>query len=119
MTPAVNTRQHPRYEIRISAEVATMEQSFTCTTRDLSAGGVGLSCDRGLDVGSPVRVTLFVVVDDIEDLGTEALVLEATIIWCKQMDPEKFDVGLQFMPMNEKKTAYLKRFLMAVSPAKK
>lgn len=116
MSDQQNTRQHPRYDIRISAEVATSDQNFTCVTRNLSAGGVGLVCDRQLTPQTPVRVTLFVVVDDVEDLGTEPLDLQATVVWCREAQPEQYDTGLQFGSMSRQQADYLGRFLAAVAP---
>lgn len=111
MNRTENTRAHSRYEIRISAEVATGGQTFTCATRDLSKGGVGLDCDRELTAGLPALVTLFVVVDDVEDLGTDPLELEADIVWCKGLDPEHFAVGLKFGELDAERSAYLDRLL--------
>lgn len=116
MSAQQNTRQHPRFDIRISAEVTTSDHTFTCVTRNLSAGGVGLACDRQLFPQTPVRVTLFVVVDDIEDLGTDPLMLEAVVVWCRPSQQEQFETGLQFKPMTQQQGAYLGRFLAAVSP---
>jgi c-di-GMP-binding flagellar brake protein YcgR len=113
MTRPTNTRAHSRYEIRISAEVATGGQVYVCTTRDLSEGGVGLSCDREIPTQNQAFVTLFVVVDDIEDLGTRPLELEGKIVWCREVNEERHDAGLQFGPMDESKSRYLKRLLAA------
>lgn len=106
-----NTRAHNRYDIRISAEVASGGLTFTCTTRDFSMGGVGLTCDRELTVGHPALVTLFVVVDDIEDLGTDPLELAADIVWCKKIENELYAAGLKFSGMDQESMAYLKRLL--------
>lgn len=113
-----DTRAHSRYDIRVSAEIASGGQTFTCTTRDLSLGGVGLNCDRELQPGVPALVTLFVVVDDIEDLGTDPLELVADIVWCKNLEKEQYAVGLKFSDMDEKGTSYLKRLLSVAAQSK-
>ncbi len=105
------TRAHSRYDIRISAEVASGGVVFTCTTKDLSIGGVGVTCDRELTVGHPALVTLFVVVDDIEDLGTDPLELAADIVWCKSIDKESYLAGLKFSDMDQESRVYLQRLL--------
>ena len=118
MSAQQNSRQHPRYDIRISADVVIDNQSFSCVTSNLSAGGVGVICDRELAAGAVANLTLFVVVDDIEDLGTDPLDVQATVVWCKPGGPETFNAGFKFNPMSREKSAYLGRFLAAVSPPK-
>jgi Tfp pilus assembly protein PilZ len=115
MSTFKNTRAHSRYEIRISAEVATGGQVYVCTTRDLSMGGVGVSCDREIPAGNPAFVTLFVVVDDIEDLGTKPLELAGKVVWCREVGAEQHDAGVQFEGMEAHDAQYLKRLLAATS----
>src|SRR6185436_18142354 len=70
--PNMTTEQrprHPRYAIRLSAELRVGNQLLTGVTRNLSAGGVCVEIDRPLEEGSKLRLTLFVVEDDVEAEG--------------------------------------------------
>ena len=111
-----NTRQFPRYEIRVSAEVTPqIGPGFTCVTRDLSAGGLGLECDRPLAEGSAVDLELFVVVDDIEDEGTQTLKALGKVIWCRVKDERIYLAGIEFLDLDEQRTDHVQKLVAAIS----
>ncbi len=104
-------RRYPRYDVRIGAEVQTADKAVTCTTKNLSLGGVALDLDRALPEGRPVLVTLFVVVDDIEDLATRPVEVSGTLVWCRQVGPERFEAGIRFDPLAEGPRGSLQQLL--------
>ena len=104
-------RRHPRFEVRIGAEVQTADKEVTCTTKNLSLGGVALDLDRPIAQGGFALVTLFVVVDDIEDLATRPLELPGSVVWCRQVDPEHYEAGIRFEPLAEDARRYLEQLL--------
>jgi len=106
-----NTRAYPRYEIRIGAEIQAGEKMITAMTKNLSLGGVALVLDRALLEGINVLVTLFVVLDDVEDSATEPFEIGARVAWCRRMGPETYEVGLAFEAMSPQRQAFLRRYL--------
>jgi len=76
---------------------------------------MGLTSDRELGTGSTVLVSLFVVVDDIEDLSTKPLEVVATVVWTRHIGPEHHEIGLQFSDLDADQSAYLNRFLQALA----
>jgi hypothetical protein len=115
-----NTREHQRYDIRVSAEVSLHQgEPMTCVTRDLSLGGVGVDTEWPLPEGVPISVELFVVVDDIEDESTTPLRLAGKVAWCRKRGERDFLAGIQFVDLNADQTAVLGQLVAAVMGAKK
>lgn len=112
-----STRAHPRYEIRVSAELNLGDGgSMTCVTRDLSLGGLGLDTERPLDEGALLGMELFVVVDDIEDETTVPLSLQGRVAWCRMRGSHAFLAGIQFVDLNEEQSTYLRQLVAATAP---
>src|SRR6478609_9871996 len=88
-------RQHQRRDLRMSAEVRTARSVFTATTRDLSEGGAGLSCDRPLDAGEQVTLGLFLVLDDVET-DAAPLWVKAHVAWARPVEDSRFAAGVRF-----------------------
>ncbi len=108
------TRAHPRYEIRISAELTPEHgEALTCTTRDLSMGGVGVDMERPLPEGAALSVELFVVVDDIEDETTVPLLVKGKVVWCRMKSPVEFLAGIQFLDVSQEQRTYLSQLVAA------
>ena len=108
------TRQHQRYEVRISAEVTLNQgEPMTCVTRDLSLGGVGIDTEWALPEGAPVSIELFVVVDDIEDESTTPLQLDGRVAWSRVRGERDFLAGIQFMDLTPEQTTYLQQLVSA------
>src|SRR5256885_16070332 len=71
----------PRFSIRLSAEVKVDAHRLTGVTRNLSTGGVCVEVDRPVPEGKLVRLTLFIVEDEIEAEGARGLDLTGTVQW--------------------------------------
>ncbi|MDY0000079.1 MAG: PilZ domain-containing protein [Polyangia bacterium] len=105
-------RAHPRYEVRISAElIFETGGHLTCVTRDLSLGGVGVDAERPLAEGEPLGVELFVVVDDIEDETSVPLKVQGRVAWCRMKNAREFLAGIQFLDVGPDERSYLKQLV--------
>ena len=69
MSPANPQARAPRFNVRLSAELKVDQLRLTGTTRNLSTGGVCVEMDRPIAEGKLIRMTLFVVEDDVETEG--------------------------------------------------
>lgn len=107
----IEHRKHQRYDVRLSAEIQNEHGVFTATTRNLSAGGAALECDRPLNDGETLRVSLFLVVDGIEDERTPPLVVRALVMWTAEGDDGSHSAGVRFEGMSPAQTQWLERFL--------
>jgi hypothetical protein len=115
-----NTREHQRYDIRVSAEVSLHQgEPMTCVTRDLSLGGVGVDTEWPLPEGVPISVELFVVVDDIEDETTTPLLLAGRVAWCRKRAERDFFAGIQFVDLNVNQSTVLQQLVAATKSATK
>lgn len=85
----------PRYAIRLSAELKVDGSTVTGTTRNLSIGGVCVEIDRPVVEGKLIRLTLFIVEDDIETEGARGLELTGTVQWMAEGD-RNYAVGIKF-----------------------
>jgi hypothetical protein len=105
-------RAHPRTAIRLSAEVDTLSDRFTAATRDLSLGGAGLDLDRPLAEGATISVSLFLVVDDVEDEATAPVAVRAKVAWCSESNEVgRFTAGIRFDALRRQERDWLARFL--------
>ena len=112
------TRAHPRYEIRVSAELTLHDgEQVTCVTRDLSLGGVGVDTERPLVEGASLSVELFVVVDDIEDETTLPLNVSGKVAWCRMKSQVEFLAGIQFLDVTAEQKTYLQQLVSAQAAA--
>jgi hypothetical protein len=75
-----NRRIHRRYAIRLAAEVHAASV-FTATTRDLSEGGCCIEAAYPLEDGADIALSLFLVVDGIEDAHQPPLEVRARVQW--------------------------------------
>jgi c-di-GMP-binding flagellar brake protein YcgR len=108
-------RQHQRVDMRMSAEVRTMRSVFTATTRDVSEGGVGLSCDYPLEEGSEVVLGLFLVLDDVET-DTPPLWVKARVAWAGESDDNRYNAGVRFEVITDEQRKWLRQVLAAITP---
>ncbi|RMH42786.1 MAG: PilZ domain-containing protein [Deltaproteobacteria bacterium] len=104
-------RVHPRFAIRLSAEVACGDRTFTGTTRNVSVGGCCLESAFPLAEGAEVRLDLFVVVDGIEDERMPPLTTRATVQWAAEQDDGAFAAGLRFTGLTAAQQRWLDQFL--------
>ena len=103
----------PRFNIRLSAEIHVEGKAVTGTTRNLSTGGVCLEIDRPLPEAHLVRLTLFVVEDDVETEGARGLDLTGTVQWTAEADTG-YAIGIKFGTLTAAQTTALGNALKAV-----
>lgn len=103
----------PRFNIRLSAELKVDALRLTGTTRNLSIGGVCVEIDRPIPEGKLIRMTLFVVEDDVETEGARGLDLTGTVQWLAEGD-RNYAVGIKFGNLNTAQTTALTNALKAV-----
>lgn len=113
--PPATRRQHPRVDLRMSAEVRTARSVFTATTRDLSEGGVGISADYPLDEGSEVVLGLFLVLDDVES-DTPPLWVKARVAWSAETDDNRYNAGVRFEVITDDQRKWLRQVLATIAP---
>ena len=112
---APQRRQHARLDMRMSAEVRTARSVFTATTRDVSEGGVGLSCDYPLEEGGEVVLGLFLVLDDVE-ADTPPLWVKARVVWAAESDDHRYNAGVRFEVITDDQRKWLRQVLTAITP---
>jgi hypothetical protein len=103
----------PRFNIRLSAEVRLEGRAVTGVTRNLSTGGVCIEIDRPIPENTQVRLTLFIVEDDIETEGLRGLEVSGNVQWAAEAD-RGWAIGLKFDPLSATQTTALTRALKAV-----
>ena len=103
----------PRFNIRLSAELKVDAHLVTGTTRNLSMGGVCVEIDRPIPEGKLIRMTLFVVEDDVETEGARGLDLTGTVQWMAEGD-RNYAVGIKFGNLNAAQSTALGNALKAV-----
>lgn len=113
--PPNSRRQHPRVDLRMSAEVRTPRAVFTATTRDLSEGGVGLSSDYPLEEGTQVVLGLFLVLDDVES-DTPPLWVKARVAWAAETDDNRYNAGVRFEVITDEQRKWLRQVLETIVP---
>ena len=94
----------------MSAEIRTARTVFTATTRDLSEGGAGLSCDRPLAEGEEITLGLFLVLDDLES-DTPPLWVKGHVAWTGEGDDMRHTAGVKFDVITDDQRAWLRRVL--------
>ena len=103
----------PRFNIRLSAELKVDAARITGLTRNLSTGGVCVEIDRPVAEGKLIRMTLFVVEDDVETEGARGLELTGTVQWVAEGD-RNYAVGIKFGTLNPAQSTALTNALKAV-----
>jgi len=106
-------RATPRYDIRLSAELRVEGRVITGTTKNLSLGGLCVEIDRPLQESSLVRLTLFVVEEDVETEGARGLELTGTVQWTAEGD-RGYSIGVRFGTLNAAQQTALANALKAV-----
>lgn len=111
-----NRRAHPRFDIRLAAEISLPGGRTTAAvTRDLSVGGAAVESAYPLVDGSEIAIALFVVIDDVEEATLPSLKVKATVQWTAQNDEAAIEVrhiaGLKFAELSEAQAAWIKRFV--------
>jgi hypothetical protein len=105
-------RRHPRYEVRLSAEIHLGEDTFTAATRNLSEGGAGLECTIPLTEGQQLLLALFLVLDDVEDERSPPLWVKGRVAWCACADDgHSHTAGVRFEVITDEQKAWLRRVI--------
>ena len=109
----IDQRRHPRYDVRLSAEFRGKSGKLeTATTKNVSAGGAALELGHAaLDDGQQVQLSLFLVVEGIEDPSKPPLVVDALVMWTGESDDGSFAAGIRFEKISPEQTRWLERFL--------
>jgi hypothetical protein len=102
-----------RFNVRLSAEIKADAHRVTGMTRNLSTGGVCVEIDRPIAEGKLIRLTLFVVEDDVETEGARGLELTGTVQWMAEGD-RNYAVGIKFANLSASQTTALNNALKAV-----
>jgi hypothetical protein len=111
----VENRSSPRIHVRLSAEVRSAGRAFTATTRDLSVGGVCLEADRTLGEGDAVQITLFLVVDDVEDASQPPIELRGRVAWSAPGEEGRLStMGVRFEGLSSTQMSGLTRYLKMI-----
>ena len=103
----------PRLNIRLSADLVVDARRITGTTRNLSIGGVCVEIDRPVAEGKQIKLTLFVVEDDVETEGARGLELAGTVQWMAEGD-RNYAVGIKFGNLTAAQSTALGHALKAV-----
>jgi len=109
-------RRDARFEAKLSCDVdSPTAGTMTAVTKDLSVGGAALETDLGLPEGETVRLSLFLVVEGIEDERTPPLVVGARVQWSAAGDDGTHTAGVRFVEITDAQKAWLSRVLAVVS----
>lgn len=106
-------RAAKRFEIRIGAELRVDGKVVTGTTRNLSTGGMCVEIDRPMTEGALVRLTLFLVEDEVETEGARGLDLTGTVQWTAEAD-RGYAIGVKFGNLNAQQATALANAIKAV-----
>src|SRR5438132_13015181 len=108
-------RQHPRRDLRMSAEIRTARTVFTAMTRDVSEGGAGLDAERRLDDGEQITLGLFLVLDDVET-DVPPLWVKARVVWTSDTDAGRHVAGVRFEVITDAQRKWLLQVLAELGP---
>jgi c-di-GMP-binding flagellar brake protein YcgR len=109
-------RRDARFEAKLSCDVESPTAGLmSAVTIDLSVGGAALETDQALPEGETVRLSLFLVVEGIEDERTPPLVVGAHVQWSGAGDDGTHTAGVRFVEITDPQKAWLSRVLAVVS----
>src|SRR6266511_2950605 len=106
------SRRHPRYEVKLSAELrAPNGRLETATTKNVSVGGAALHFGHPvLADGQEVELSLFLVVEGVEDPEKPPLRVGAKVIWAGEADAGSHAAGVRFEKITSEQAKWLERF---------
>jgi c-di-GMP-binding flagellar brake protein YcgR len=107
----IEQRQHTRTDVRLSAEIQVPNGMFTATTKNVSVGGAALECEKALKDGATIKLSLFIVVDGIEDARHPPLITNAKVMWTGEGDDGSHTAGVRFEGMTPAQAQWLEKFL--------
>jgi hypothetical protein len=110
-------RRHARYDVRLSAEFRTKAGRLeTAVTKNVSVGGAALElAHAALEDGQDLELSLFLVVEGVEDPSKPPLAIGAKVMWTGEADDGSFAVGVRFERITPEQTKWLERFLEVTS----
>jgi len=115
MPMGANRREHTRFALNLSAEVKTEVRTFEAQTQNLSEGGCCIESAYPMVEGDMVRVSLFLIVDGIEDESMPPMVCGARVQWTVDADADdptsRHMAGLKFDAATDQQKAWLANFL--------
>ena len=104
-------RAHKRHKVSLAVEVVVDARRFTAVTRDVSAGGCCIESAYPLAEGSQLTVTLYLVVDGIEEASMPGMAVGASVQWNaenEEGDPDSRHIsGLKFTNATAQQTQWL------------
>jgi hypothetical protein len=104
-------RRAPRYDVDVSAEVNLGRRVIPMRTKNLSETGVCLVGRTPLAEGGDISLSLFLVVDGIEDPDSPPLEVGANVIWASPGNDDDHLAGCHFSDLDGGKVELLQRFL--------
>lgn len=112
-TPSDSRRIHQRVDLRLGAELRLKELTVDGTTMNVSAGGVGVECEREIPEDAELVLLLFVVLEDVEDERTPPLAVRARVMWTApgENPGDPCRAGLRFESITPAQQDWLRRFL--------
>ena len=108
-------RQHPRFKISLGAEIRSTQRTFTAATKDVSAGGACVEGPHPFGDGDELVLSLYVVVDGIEESSMPPLQVKATVQWSAENDEAedtwKYIAGLKFVDITPEQSQWIEQIV--------
>ncbi len=111
-------RRHARHDVRLSAEFRSPAGTIeTAVTKNVSAGGAAIMLSHAavLSEGLELELSLFLVVEGVEDPSRAPLIVGAIVMWTSEGDDGSFTAGLRFDRITPEQTKWLERFVEATA----
>ena len=109
---SLEQRRHPRHDVRLSAEFRAKGKLETAVTRNVSVSGAALDLPHAaLADGDEVELSLFLVIEGVEDPSKPPLSVGARVVWTGENDEGGFVAGVRFERITPEQTRWLERFL--------
>jgi Tfp pilus assembly protein PilZ len=111
-----DSRAHPRYALEVDAEVRNGAQVIPVRTSDVSRGGMAMSSQHPVPMGTEVMINMALVFD--EETFSEPLLLKARVVWCTKI-ADRHQIGTSFIGMTAEQRHYLEMFLRYLKEGKR
>src|SRR5262245_23033391 len=110
---STDQRRQPRYDVRLSAEFRAKGGTLeTAVTKNVSTGGAALEMNHAaLHDDQELELSLFLVVEGVEDPSKPPLRVLARVMWTGEADDGSFAAGVRFEKITPEQTKWLERFL--------
>jgi hypothetical protein len=105
-------RAHQRFNLHLSAEFKVQGRVVTAVTRNVSVGGAAIECGpASFKEGEALELSLFLVVEGVEDADKPPLEVGARVQWLGEGDDGSHVVGVRFERITPEQVKWLERFL--------